>query len=511
MLNRWQEEIRKLERADDTKMNREMFNIYSDTLKQVKAKLKDYMANYEDLPYWKQMQTGQLVKLQDEITELLNSAYPKAVDVATNFKTDQLRKGYMGVFYHAESQEGVSLGFNGLNKDFVRSAVQEPVAGKKLSQRLYKRREQLAKRAQGAITTAVLQGKGYPYMARIISANTDANYRHAMRIARTEGGRMRSIGKQKAYEEAEEMGINMQKMWVSTLDSMTRSSHQHLDGQVVDIKDDFIGLEGARAKGPRLFGDPSEDVNCRCTTVTVVNGVKPALRRDNETGEIIPYKSYKDWAKDRVKPVEESAGKVYNYIRESDMPKLLKSAGNIEPFEKVYVYADETREQGYIATPNSFDINKALYEDTPEKLSPWDKATIYHLDNVINRNVAPFDLMTDRWVGQPVLREIIKQNEVLQSIDDIQDLVEMISKEEISFLNKGYTSTSLVPNKNFFTKHPMKLEIKVPKGSRVFVTENYDESEMILPRNTIVDFESAEIRKGKVIVKGYLREEKSHE
>lgn len=297
MLNKWQEEIRKLERADDTKMNREMFNIYNDTLKEVKAKLKDYMTNYEDLPYWKQMQTGQLVKLQDEITELLNSAYPKAVDVATNFKTDQLQKGYNGVFYHAENQEGVSLGFNGLNKDFVRSAVQEPVAGKKLSQRLYKRKEQLAKRAQGAITTAVLQGKGYSYMARIISGNTDATYRQAMRIARTEGGRMRSIGKQKAYEEAEELGVKVQKMWVSTLDSMTRSSHQHLDGQVVDVKDDFIGLEGARAKGPRLFGDPSEDVNCRCTTVTVVNGVKPALRRDNETGEIIKFKTYKEWEK----------------------------------------------------------------------------------------------------------------------------------------------------------------------------------------------------------------------
>ena len=53
MLNKWQEEIRKLERADDTKMNREMFNIYNDTLKEVKAKLKDYMTNYEDLPYWK--------------------------------------------------------------------------------------------------------------------------------------------------------------------------------------------------------------------------------------------------------------------------------------------------------------------------------------------------------------------------------------------------------------------------------------------------------------------------
>lgn len=304
-LNKWQEEIQKLERKDDLKMNREMYHIYNDTLKEVKAKLKEYTEKYDDLPYWKQVQTGQLIKLQDEITELLNSAYPKAVDVATNFKVDQLQKGYNGVFYHAENQEGVALGFNGLNKDFVRSAVQDPVAGKKLSQRLYKRRQQLAKRAQGAITTGVLQGKGYSYMARIISANTDATYRQAMRIARTEGGRMRSIGKQKAYEEAEELGVLMQKMWVSTLDTRTRSSHQHLDGQTVGIKDDFVGLEGARAKGPRLFGDPSEDVNCRCTTVTVVNGVKPALRRDNATGEIVEFKSYKDWAKDRVKPVEE--------------------------------------------------------------------------------------------------------------------------------------------------------------------------------------------------------------
>lgn len=507
MLNKWQEEIQKLERKDDLKMNREMYHIYNDTLKEVKAKLKEYTEKYDDLPYWKQVQTGQLIKLQDEITELLNSAYPKAVDVATNFKVDQLQKGYNGVFYHAENQEGVALGFNGLNKEFVRSAVQDPVAGKKLSQRLYKRRQQLAKRAQGAITTGVLQGKGYSYMARIISANTDATYRQAMRIARTEGGRMRSIGKQKAYEEAEELGVLMQKMWVSTLDTRTRSSHQHLDGQTVGIKDDFVGLEGARAKGPRLFGDPSEDVNCRCTTVTVVNGVKPALRRDNVTGEIVEFKSYKDWAKDRVKPVEAPEAKVYNYIKESDMPKLLESAGKIEPSEKVYVYRGSTWDRGYVATPNSFKINRALYAAEPERLNDWDRATIYHLDKVLERNKAPFDLKVDRYLDADMLDVIIDQNPNISEYGTLDKLVDLMTKEPVFFRNEGYTSTSTSSDKNFFKDRPIKLEIDIPKGSKMFVTENYEESELVLPRGTVLEVISAERKKNRFLLKTKVKEE----
>lgn len=198
---------------------------------------------------------------------------------------------------------------------------------------------------------------------------------------------------------------------------------------------------------------------------------------------------------------------MYNYIKESDMPKLLKSAGNIEPFEKVYVYADSTRDCGYVATPNSFKINRALYADEPERLSDWDKATIYHLDKVLERNKAPFDLKVDRYLDADMLDVIIDQNPNISDYGTLDRLVDLMTKEPVFFKNEGYTSTSTSSNKNFFKDRPIKLEIGIPKGTKMFVTENYEESELVLPRGTVLEVISAERKKNRFLLKTKVKEE----
>ena len=42
------------------------------------------------------------------------------------------------------------------------------------------------------------------------------------------------------------------------------------------------------------------DIHCRCVTINVVEGIPPSIRRDNETGRVIPYKNYNDWYENRV-------------------------------------------------------------------------------------------------------------------------------------------------------------------------------------------------------------------
>lgn len=68
---------------------------------------------------------------------------------------------------------------------------------------------------------------------------------------------------------------------------------------MVEVEEQFESLDGYKADGPRLFGVASEDIHCRCTTITVVNGISPELRRDNEGNEF-PYKIYKEWKQDRI-------------------------------------------------------------------------------------------------------------------------------------------------------------------------------------------------------------------
>lgn len=296
-MNQWEQELQRLEKIQDLKMNRELYHIYSDTLKDVKSKLKAYLEEYEDLPYWKQQQTGRLKQLTDEIVEKLQEVYPQTKTVIENFKQEQFEMGYYGGYYTVEESQQADLPIAFLPDDVIRSAVRRPVASKTLSERLYKARNRLANRSQGAITSGILQGHGYAEIASVISSNSEANYRQALRIARTEGGRMRTQARQNSYEEMEKVGCDLQKQWLAALDRKTRKSHGHLDGQRVKI-DEFFVADGFKAIGPRCFGVAGMDINCRCTTITIVDGINPDYRRDNETGEKISFRTYDQWKKD---------------------------------------------------------------------------------------------------------------------------------------------------------------------------------------------------------------------
>ena len=294
-LNQWQEEMEKLKLKDDRRISRELYDTYRIIIRDIQGRLAEYTEEFGDLPYWKQVQTGNLIRLHDEIAEIINDSYMSNGEKIKLYKEDQLNKGYLGTYYEIEQSENLRIEFAGLDRDFVRNAVEQPIAGKKLSERLYRNRKAFARDAQNVITVGMIQGHSYERMARRIAGVGEADYRKALRIARTEAGRLHSIGKQKSMEEAADLGIDMQKMWVATLDLRTRSSHQHLDGQKVSVDGEFTGETGRTAKAPRLFGEPSEDINCRCTVVSVVMGFEPSMRRDNETGELVRYKNYKEW------------------------------------------------------------------------------------------------------------------------------------------------------------------------------------------------------------------------
>ena len=183
-----------------------------------------------------------------------------------------------------------------LPEGYIAELINTPVAGKRLSTRLYTNQSKLAQEATNALLQGAFRGEGYSKVAKRVGELTEANYKQALRIARTEGGRVQSTAKQRAYQEAKDKGIDIKKRWLSTLDKKTRHTHQSLDGQTVEIEEEFVSDSGAKAMGPRMFGKPQEDINCRCTTITIVNGIEPELRKDIETKEIIKYNNYNEWA-----------------------------------------------------------------------------------------------------------------------------------------------------------------------------------------------------------------------
>ena len=79
------------------------------------------------------------------------------------------------------------------------------------------------------------------------------------RIARTETIGSTNYG---AYEAIKQSGLVARKEWIATIDDRTRDSHADLDGEQVELDEDF-------SNGLQFPGDPDgpaeEVINCRCT------------------------------------------------------------------------------------------------------------------------------------------------------------------------------------------------------------------------------------------------------
>jgi len=111
---------------------------------------------------------------------------------------------------------------------------------------------------------------------------------NALRIVRTESGRTLNAGAHASDMELANQGIDIQKEWQATLDNRTRDTHAEIDGE-------RAAVDGTFSNGLMY---PSE-INCRCSTIPIIDGVGPQLRRGRSpvTGEneIMDYKSYKEW------------------------------------------------------------------------------------------------------------------------------------------------------------------------------------------------------------------------
>ena len=140
-----------------------------------------------------------------------------------------------------------------------------------------------------AVTQAVLQGQTAPQLAASIAGIAAMDQRAAMKAARTAITSAHSLGKLKGYERAAGMGIGIEKQWLAALDSRTRGSHRHLDGEVVELDAEF-------SNGLKYPGDPDgpapEVYNCRCTLVPVIGDVEYGeAERANKLGKM----SYEEW------------------------------------------------------------------------------------------------------------------------------------------------------------------------------------------------------------------------
>lgn len=151
------------------------------------------------------------------------------------------------------------------------------------------------KHIASAITQGIIQGEPVQKIANRLEQAVGMSMNAAIRNARTAVTGAENAGHLDSYGRAKAKGLNIRKKWQATYDSRTRHSHAVIDGETVDIEENF-------SNGCFFPGDPegpaAEIYNCRCALVPVLKGHERSEAWKDEM--TIDGLSYSEW-KSRVK------------------------------------------------------------------------------------------------------------------------------------------------------------------------------------------------------------------
>ena len=127
------------------------------------------------------------------------------------------------------------------------------------------------KLVNGAITQGIIQGESVQKIAHRIAESTgESCYKSALRNARTAYTGAQNAGRIEGMHQAQRLGINVMKQWVSAHDGHTRDAHLHLDGQTKEVDEPFDSDFNDDIMYPcDPNGAPANVYNCRCTLIEV--------------------------------------------------------------------------------------------------------------------------------------------------------------------------------------------------------------------------------------------------
>lgn len=305
-------------------LEKKVFKQYVSTKKSVLEVIKDTYARYlTDVPQADYYTTLSLYNRLKTLGQDLKGIYVK-LDREL-IKT--VKDGQMEIFEEAYYRDGYTMSFftdkqvNPLNnlvnefsvtgdmeklkeiKDKALKRIAEkmiPPSGNTLTQMLVDNDTKSLNRLITVIKQGLVNGESYDKQVKRVAKVFNGNASNAARVIRTEGNRNMNAGSFFVSEDLKEQGVKIKRQWVATKDSRTRDSHQALDGQFED-DDGYFWIGSDKGRYPTDFTEPENSINCRCTTIDIVEGTTPQVMRARNpvTGktDIVSYKTYEEWKK----------------------------------------------------------------------------------------------------------------------------------------------------------------------------------------------------------------------
>lgn len=259
-MNQRQKEVMKSQLRDEKKIVSDLKKVYKAALEEINAKVAVLMVDetMQSKIYQAGYQNALKKQIEASLVVLNSGQYEKIHDYLNNCYS----AGFVGAMYDLHGQ-GIPLIMPINQKSMVKAIQTDSKISKGLYTKLGKDVDDLKKRITSEVSRGVAQALPYNDVSRNLNNVAKIGLNRSMRIARTEGHRITQASALDAMKSAKESGADIFKQWDATLDGATRDTHRELDGKIVEIDEEFEYSEGT-VDAPGMFGDPSEDCNCRC-------------------------------------------------------------------------------------------------------------------------------------------------------------------------------------------------------------------------------------------------------
>ena len=283
-------------------MEQNLKKIYRKSAKDITKKWTQYMER-EDKRLSALRESGSIREYQEALGAytLRNQHYKDMLDevtlqlahvneIALAYTKDQLPEIYTINYNQAkETADEVGVSFTLVNESVIKRMVRDgdielPNQDKRVN--IPKDQRWNTKQLNSSVLQGILQGESMDKIADRIYPIVGRNESAAIRNARTMVTGAENRGRLDSYKQLEEDGLVLKKVWMATPDGRTRDWHIDMDGQEVNLDENFIDGLGNELEYPGDPGGAPETVwNCRCTMITDVVG----FRREDGSISTIDY------------------------------------------------------------------------------------------------------------------------------------------------------------------------------------------------------------------------------
>lgn len=382
-LDKYLVEVKRIEESRSKGADKEIRSLYKFLLKKLNSFIGEYYTKYSDdngvLNVAILQQNAKYASFLEEVDKNIKEVTPaisKTIKSTVEKTYKTCFEGMINGFSNSAGDSKFKDSFNGLSikPEVLKAAVENPISGLTLPERLQKHRQDVIYDIRQSISNSLMTGERFDTTSKKLVERLDVSYGKASRIVRTESHRVQEKGLMDGAEHINDkvkgdglvyaaiwhnlgdekvrpnVRVKTKKGW-KTYKSHTNANHKKMEGQLIESGGYFDLGNGIKAKSPGESGDASNDCNCRCFVEYEMMTVEEFEERGgkwknrNREFNFTKDKPKKDIVKN--KKVEYNKGEDVvaassRYLNKNDgLYKNAKKIKPIEGYEDIVVHGDK--------------------------------------------------------------------------------------------------------------------------------------------------------------------------